>query len=264
MAGKRISELETAGALTGAEVLEIVQNAASKKETLSNLLAHLVEGGIIPYNSKKYKIVSCVIRNDGTGWKTIETDGHASVGVASVSADTAKIILTYDFTATEVGSLLAVSDETFAVKGLFCGASVGLSVSNIFLSRALSIGGYAAYDGAAWCKYGNISSVVFSAGKLTINIENLGTGSGLGSPVLGTTVQLRTSGGARPDIYPVMGACGSTYFEVYFYDAAGSLITTPNSDMKVFVSASGTVAIDPSDLVDVSGNIWIFGIFEVA
>ena len=73
-----------------------------------------------------------VIRNTGTGWQTIEDEGHTNLNITSVglSSDEMKINVSYP-QSSKVGSFIVTPDETLASYGVKCGASVGVRDCNI-------------------------------------------------------------------------------------------------------------------------------------
>ena len=92
-------------------------------------LAQKITLGDLSESGRKIKTVAGVIRNDGTGWKFIEsangTANHEKLNLLSVTADATQITVNFNFTAKNVLSFVATPDETFAQKGYFCGPSVG-------------------------------------------------------------------------------------------------------------------------------------------
>ena len=241
-------------------VSELAASWANLTEKRTRLGADFVD----PTLGKQFKILGCILRNTGTGWALVSTTGHVPLNATgAITSDATKITLNYGFTAKNLVTFHVTPDETFAQKGIFIGASVDLPNATIYLSRIVALHGKVYYNGSAWVKSGDISSVAFDAGKLTITHASLGTAEGLVSTSLVPSVSLECAGGTRPDIYPENGAITDTTSEIYLYDAAGALITTPTTDMILYWNRGGLQNIDPSTLVSASGNIWVSGIFEV-
>ncbi|MFA5040001.1 MAG: hypothetical protein WC464_00005, partial [Bdellovibrionales bacterium] len=96
-------------------------------------------GSISTDSNIKLRKISCVIRQDtaSSGWYAINDTGHKPVGVnpalaVDVNGD---LVLSYNFTATDVGSLVIGQDETYANLGVDAGASVGDTSSTIKLYK---------------------------------------------------------------------------------------------------------------------------------
>lgn len=207
---------------------------------------------------RNFRIVSCVIRNDGAGaWETISDSAHGNINVTSVVADTSKIRLTYDFTASKVIGFLVTPDEAFASVGWVAGSSVGLSFADITLAKAArTIGGYFAYDGASWTSTGATGAMAVSSytgGTLTLTHNSISD--------VNASVVARDGG-----VIAGLGAIGATSTEVKFFNSSGTLLTSPTTAMKFYVTRSQAYQEqDPttSHLTVAAGNLWVFGIFEV-
>lgn len=209
---------------------------------------------IASQTGKKIKIIACVLRNNGTSWAAIDNIDHAPVNVLSVTNDTNDITITHSFTAKKVISFVACPDETFVQGGYNFGASVGLNITkiNIFKSPQ-TIGGMIVYNGTAW-NFTNtfgITGVSFSNGTLTITHNYMD----------GYICNANT----RDGIYlPSVGSLGTTTSTIKFFDYAGNLITTPDTNMRVYFQRSAPSGKIRPDLLNVAGaNIWCYGIFEV-
>jgi hypothetical protein len=226
-------------------------------DELSKSVLESIKISDIGEGNRKIKVVACVIRNDGTGWKFIEGSNHSKLNVSSITANTTDITINFNFTAKNILSFVATPDETFAVKGYSMGASVGTNVAILKIAQlARTIGGYIFYNGSGWTVNstgGNIAVSSYTAGKLLITHDDVGAGSYLGSAV---------GRAAKYDVQ--MGSLGGTSTEIEFYNAAGTLITTPTTDMKVFLTRSSVnMALNPQNVIDGNGNIWCIGVFEV-
>lgn len=205
------------------------------------------------YGGKKIKILSCVIRNDGTGWKQIGGQ-HDSVNVLSITQNNSSIIVNYDFIASNVLYFDCGTDETMALDKFFMGGSVGIDSTIIQLSQNKNIGGLISYNGTSWTILGDAAgvSMVWNVNKLVITHPS----------ITGVKAQVSArDGGHIPNVVSV----GATTTEVSFRDYAGTLITTPDVNMKVFWErTSQDGVIDPTTYANANGNIWIYGLFEVA
>lgn len=103
---------------------------------------------------KKYRFLAGVIRQDtpGSGWYFLTTGAHGFAGFSgTLSISGSDLVINYGFTASNVVSLIAVPDETFAAGGLVVGASVGTSSAILSLytpfdmrtsGTAIAVGNY--------------------------------------------------------------------------------------------------------------------------
>jgi hypothetical protein len=202
---------------------------------------------------RKLKLVACVIENDGSGnWRQVG-GAHASINVASVTIDGSYIRITYSFTAKNAISFVACPDEQFVTKMYNFGASAGLNYADIIYSKGVdSVGGYISYNGSTWDISGSgITSASFNSGFLTINHQNI---SGLD---VHTSVRDGKYVGSPATI-------GATSTMIAIRDYNGNLVTTPNTDMKIYFGRSyKDNAINPTNLNIAGANIWCMGVFEV-
>lgn len=208
-------------------------------------------------DGKKYKIVACVVRGIGGVWAPLTTGGHVPLNIASVTQTSTTVNINYSFTAKNVVSFVACPDEAFVNNGYNFGASVGLSSALITCSRdARTIGGYVYYTGTGWVAVnesgtGNASGA-FAANTLTITHDSIAN-----------TIVTAVNRDASLRVAP--GSLGSTTTPINFYDAAGAIVTAPNTNMKLYWSRSESrrTSIDPATINITGSNIWCFGIFEV-
>jgi hypothetical protein len=231
-------------------------NPAANNKELQRLISEQIKG----LDGKKYKIVSGAIRNTGAGWGAIIDANHqADLNVTSVSNDAAAI--TVDFSginAKKIVGFVAVPDETYAWKGVTFGSSVTRTQAIIYPVRnGRSIGGYISYDGTNWVVAvgytGNITVTGFdtATGELTVTHDDMGD-----SHIMSVTGR----DGARASL----GSSNQNSTKIKFYDAAGAVIKTPSTDMKVFLSrGAGPRQLNPNTLTETSGNVWFMGIFEI-
>ena len=218
-----------------------------------DLIARAMATAIQGVSGERYKIVACVLQNNGSGvWQQIPSANHKSINVASVTNNTETITVNFGFTAKNILSFIAAPDETFVSKGYNFGSSVGVSSAIIQGYRTASIGGYISYNGSAWdFTYATgVSSAVWSTDRLTITHDKCS-----GSII---------DASCREGVYICQtGQAAPTVSEVLFFDYAGTKITTPNTNMKCYFSRPG-VPLNMDPTVNVPGaNIWCLGIFEV-
>lgn len=207
----------------------------------------------IGQDGKRYKTVGCVLQNNGAGvWQQIG-GAHKSMNVLSVTTEATTITVNFNFTASNVVSFVACPDDAFALFGYLFGASVGLSSALITCARSMSLGGIVSYSGSAWTVSGaGMSGAVFNAGVLTITHSDIGG--------------VMASADSRDGVYvPAIGALGATTTEIKFYDYAGTLITTPDTNMKAYFTrtVSPFTVVSPAALLVSGANIWCYGVFEV-
>jgi hypothetical protein len=222
---------------------------------LSNDLKGIVKG----LDNKKHRIVAGVIRNTGAGWTPIiDVDHQGDMNVTSVTNDAATITINHPVGAKKIIGFVAVPDETYAQKGITFGASVQKDKTLLYPVRnGRSIGGYISYDGTNWVVAagytGSIAVTGFdtATGELTVTHDDMGDSH---------IMSVSGRDGARPSL----GSSNQNSTKIKFYDAAGAVIKTPSTDMKVFLSrGAGVRQLNPTTLTETSGNIWFMGIFEV-
>ena len=214
----------------------------------------LIEKILALTDDKKFKIVSCVLRNYSGTWKLITEGDHLPINVKAVTQDETGITIEYPFTAKNVVSLLVTPDEDYAKKNIFCGASVGLSHSKIQIFQPAVAGGYIAYSGDAWNVNGNIVSADFEGGNLKVThpADN-------GASEYAASVNKR-----NPNDYdPLLLSVGVTTTEIGFYDSDGNKVTTPDSNMKVYLNRGLFGKLVVPAFAPTDGNLWVLGIMEV-
>lgn len=202
-------------------------------------------------------IVYGVLRNTGSGWSLLDDGDHVPCGIASVTNSTSTITVNFAFTSSVVGTFLAVPDETLVNLGYNFGASVGFTAATITIARCKPVGGYIAYDGANWVIDSNsvgITGASFNTGTGLLTI----THDDVGMDVRATCCE-RSGGSADAYIYYL----GTNSMDVVFRTKAGTGIATPNTDMRVFVTREPGPSVNPNNVVSATGNIWLFGAFEV-
>jgi hypothetical protein len=217
---------------------------------------------------KKLKVVACVLRNDGSGWKIINTSNHNEVNVLSVTNDTSAITVNFSFTAKNVISFMACPDEQMTMQGIRCGSSVTQDKALITLARDTEIGACISYSGSVWnstnaAVYGwgitpitNLSWDKISS-RLTIQHANFGdTNYG---KVRSLPMVSPWGGGVIPSIFSFDNSSTS----VEFYDYTGTKITAPTTACKCYFKRSGNGVLNPNDYTNAQGNIWCYAIFEV-
>lgn len=207
--------------------------------------------------SQGARYFAAILRNSGSGWTYLDDSNHAPHNIASVTNDTAKIIVTPSFTWDKIRAVVATPDETFGSGNMIPGVRVTTTTVEIYLSQFRLETGYVYYDGANWQTNGdNIVSAVWD-GVDTLTITHGSMGS-LGGNVMGAQLTPREDG---YHCRTASVASGTT--QVKFYDFSGTLVTTPDTLMKFHFMRSGIGQnINPNNVVNPLANIWLFGFCE--
>lgn len=230
------------------------------QDAVNSLYGHAPKG----VEGRSYGMLLGTIRNDGSGWAPINDASHASSFIDSCSVDSSVLRVQHNLSATKVGSVIAVPDETLTAAGFSLGSSVAAAQTSISIYRSyLEYADYVYYNGSSWVSnLGFFTSLSFSAGILTLGHATLGTdAAALSASVVnrGGTYVCNVSGTG--------GALTQTEIKIEFRDWAGTLITTPDTNMKALVrhGRSGRVQVDPSTIDTTAypfSNIWLFGVME--
>lgn len=221
-------------------------------------VVNAINSALIGDPGKKYKVVACVIRNDGTGWKMIQDGTHQPLNVASVTSDTSYITISLPFTANKILSAVVTPDEVFAKEGVVFGNSVGRdSIIITAYAAPKTVGGYLSYNG---------TNFVFSGMTGGFEIGTFNTATGvlpLTHPNFGVNTLASVS--SRGPYTAKLESTGGASTQVVWYDNTGNVVKTPDTNMKAFVTRSlaGTI-VAPDNLTYPGSNIWVYGIYEVA
>lgn len=218
---------------------------------------------LVGETGRKYRLISGVIRNTGSGWGLINDAGHQPSGISGVTVGADHIVLAHSVGALKVSSLQVTPDETFAGMDIRVGASVGLTETRLYVYRepADRISDYIQWDATnGWTSlYGTVSGLSFASGVLTVTHEDLGIDKH-------SSLVVSNRGG----ILAQAGGMTATTFQVAFYSGSfGSLtsVTTAAATMRFWMTRYGrrasVPAIDPTTLSHASGNFWITGLMEV-
>lgn len=213
---------------------------------------------------RSYGMFFAALRNTGTGWAPISDGSHEPTFVDSVSIDGAIVVSHTNLDAAKVGSVIAVPDEALTAAGFRLGCSVTPEETRITLYQDYTeVADYVSYNGSAWVSQNSQFAMAFAAGVLTLtHTADVGT-SGSAAVSLterGHLLHTCVTAGA--------GATTNTTLKIEFRDAAGTLLTTPTTDMKVFVrhgKGGGRVQIDPTTVDSTKyplSNIWLLGVMQ--
>ncbi|WP_406224969.1 hypothetical protein [Streptomyces anulatus] len=88
---------------------------------------------IVGEPGRTYRLLSCALRNKGTGWQIINDAGHRPTGITGVIQRADHLELTHVVGAVKVSSHQVSVDETFAAEGLRVGSSVGFDLTRVYL-----------------------------------------------------------------------------------------------------------------------------------
>lgn len=201
-----------------------------------------------------YRLIACTLRNTGSGFAILNDASHEPIGVTSVTTagDNSTITLNYSFTATQVGSLVVVPDDTFASLGYEFGASVGLTSAVINCSQPGGWTDYLSWNGSAWVSLNGFitsASMNGTTGDVTANHASM-------SPIGGSVVSRSNTKRAS------MEGLGNTTTNFRFVDSAGAVVTTPTTDNRVWIQRAGSRPVLMTELVQANSNIWVFGIMR--
>lgn len=230
------------------------------EELINEILA---SSAVVGGAGKKYKVVAGVIRNYGNPnyWECITDATHTNINIESVTNDASTITVWYpNLGAGKNISFIAVPDEALIQRGYVMGSSVEVTRAVIQVKPASPVSDYVFFDvptGLWKANTGKFTSFSFNAGILTVSHEDLYSTQCHDvsiTPRGGTYGYRVTSNG---------GATSSTSVIIEIRDSAGNLVTTPDANMKFFLTHGPTNSPDLNNLNIVGANIWLYGIFEV-
>lgn len=250
-------------------------------QSVINSLEDSLQGGGA---SRRAHIFAAVLRYDATagGWRLLYTlDGtHVPIAVSGVTSDDTAITINLDQTgwgsSPAACTWLVVPDETLVKKGVFCGASFdesgGSYYGTINLYRG-PIGDYIHYDTgtSAWVSTESFYTMSWVTDHLLLTRAaeaKLGDGLFPSLTPRQTPYQVTLGGVGHGSSFGV--ADGADGVEVYFYDASGTLVTSPDANMKFFITdPRALLPIKPNtdfaSYEDLSeANLWIIGIATTA
>ena len=251
------------GALSDPDIAALVSGPSDTATALSNM------PGIPRLDpTKRYRIISGPIRNDGAGWFAIDDAGHKPVGIDSVSVTSGWLVVNY----ASLGADFVVfascwPDETLTAAGFTTGASVGAAETTLKVYRDFPVqSGYVYYDTvtSTWKRnspspFSNTFTYSTSTGKLVI------THNEVPSDVV---IDIGAVARAGP-LSVKIDSTTPTTVSLFFYDAAGAVVTgTPTADHRVYVRRGGgqRFLVDASTIDTVafpSGNFWFYAIMQV-
>lgn len=212
--------------------------------------------------------VAAVIRNSGAGWAVIDDEGHTPVGVASVETFADRIVVNFAESYSEILTAYATTDETLASKGYTCGPSVGLSSMTIWLTKPGGLYDYVYWDATlnegtgGWKSINGVFTferILPSGAATSPTTIDPTLGLQLGHAPVELTQGLAAVVNARGTKY--IGQAGSLGVDRTFIDvfdrATLARPAVPDVDMKFWAHRVGTVRVDPTTVVETSGNVWL-------
>ncbi|MER6235963.1 hypothetical protein ABT185_07785 [Streptomyces clavifer] len=93
---------------------------------------------VLTTEGPRLAVISCAIRNTGSGWVLIDDDAHAPSGVSGVVQHADRLELTHAVGAVRVSSMQVTPDEYYSKNLVRCGVSVGLDRSVVYLYKGTS------------------------------------------------------------------------------------------------------------------------------
>ncbi len=211
------------------------------------------------------KIVSGVIRNEGSGWELIEDSFHTGINIDSVSNDASKITVDYtSIGATKVISFLVGCDETYASLGYSVGSSVAKTKAEIYPSKIAGNGcsgllRYNSADGGTITApfgqdFGFTSMAWDSVNKwVVIGHDSIEANHLSQQPII---TPRRTCNPARIESV----SANETSF--YFVDSSGTKIDPVDGDQFFFSRGTDYIKakMNPNDVNNPIGNFWFIGV----
>ena len=210
--------------------------------------------------------VAGVLRNTGAGWNWISDAGHEPIGIDSVTSDATSITVNYaGIAASKVGSFIVTPDEKLNEQGFQVGASVGADKATIYLARSVpSYSDYVAYTSGAFVSSNGVFTCTWDATGGYLQVSH--------PTIVGTALNVSLTGrpGTALNYTPVVAGdltTGSTFIAIEFRNSAGAKVTTPDTNMRVFVTHGGgfVPTVDPSTVNTTTypnSNLWVMGLMR--
>lgn len=220
-------------------------------------LAHS-DGLMLGNAGTKYQVVSCILRNTGSGFTILDDASHTPIGVSGVvtQSETA-LVVDFNFTATNAVSAVATPDETLGRIGYTAGISLGLSSLTVYVAQPGGISDYIYYGGspAAWRSLKgviNFSAFNTTSGAIDLTHQDVG-------PVVGGSATSRSYTNRA-----TLDSMGQTTTRVYLVDSSGVTAKTASTDHRFWVNRTGARIVPMTELVQTNSNLWVYALLEVA
>jgi hypothetical protein len=220
----------------------------------------VMDGSIVGTSGRQFRMIGCVIRNDGTGsgFQFISDAGHYPSGVSSVVTYSDRIVINYSFTANRVISAAVTPDETLAQYGYTMGPSVGTSSMTIYVGQP---GGFADYVTANGASVSSLNGFITGMTRSTTTWTfNHGT-------IKGPTGGQASYRGASYD--GVIEGLGATTTNVSLWSRSTGAQVNPSiqpsgTPYSFWIYRSGTRQVNPLTELDMANsNIWITALMEL-
>ena len=237
----------------------------------SDALDVKIEGRVVRGNpGEGYGVVAGVIRQttQAGGWEIIIPDpgnpasNHVPINLDNVTKSLAdRIVIQYGaLGAVGTGSLVVVTDETYAGMGIHVGASVGRDLATIQAFKRVHLADRVYWNGSAWAtgsgaadSFANFS---FVSGVLTMTHPAIEDNNTVALTPRGSAYRAVVSGGSAP--------VGLGTLRIQFLDATGTVVTTPDTSCEVYIDRGTRMKeILADDLYSAGGNLWIYGVFPL-
>lgn len=195
-----------------------------------------------------YDNLSCICRNIGGTWQFVFDNDHSRKNISSITNITNGFRITYSKIYDKILSLSGVTDEAYALNGIYVGASVGNGYADFNFSCG-GLGGVIGNDliiensGFA----NAIKSVSESDGEITITHSNLINSI----PLVSTMFE-----GERV----VITDYTNSYIKIKIYDVLTNTLITDFSNTKFSVSRNGVRQLTNSEMDILSSNFLVQGL----
>jgi hypothetical protein len=220
-------------------------------------------------DGNKYAFIAGVIRNDGAGTSYFqlltESSTHRPVNIDSITTDTSKIRVNYpSINGNMTITFIALPDETLAQAGFMMGCSVTPAYTDIKMTRLVPpVSDYVYYNGTSWVSQdNNFNGITFSGGKIHLDHK------AIASDMTYSVSIMPRGGDYEYSVSPDSSPTGSTFIEIGVRDHSGNYVTTPNTNMKFYLThgSAKNVDINPQTVDTVAyplGNIWLYGVIGI-
>lgn len=256
-----ISNLGSSGNGTIIELTQDEYNALPESKNTDGVLYAITDGDeFVELNfsdmveGKNTKIIACVARYLNGEWTLLNDDGHVPLNVKSIETlSSGSFRIHHNFDAKKVLSLVCGVDETYAINGFNCGASVGLSNSVINVSKIDN------KTSVISCTNGVYSSTDSSISVTVQNHATLGNYLRLEHENIPGVIGLNS---ATEYDWKLLGMTGNYANVQPFKNGAKASLPLPEGKCNFYYQKgsyfTSNITSHPS-----GSNIWIYGIFEV-
>lgn len=211
--------------------------------------------------NSKLQIYGGVCVNTAGTWAFLNDASHTFLNFTSAVTSSNRLRINYP-TVGKVISMTVTPDETYAQNGISMGASVGLSFANITMFRD-NIVDYIEWNGSAFTSLtGQVTSISYSSGLITLNHGTLISPDTFGVNVMGRLSAVTPKPINFRYVWETLGA-SQTIIQVL--SPNGSAYTgAATNDMRFSFERGGEVEIDATDSAISGSNVWVQAIMELA